>query len=163
MINKTKENKSKKIYRPNVAAVVLSASYPSKCEIFIASRTDVKDAWQFPQGGIDEGETPLEALYRELEEEIGTCDVEIIAHYPKWISYDFPPAVASKMKPYDGQTQQYYLVKLNKDAVININTKVPEFGDFQFVQCNKVFDYITEFKQRVYKEVLHYFKNEGYI
>jgi putative (di)nucleoside polyphosphate hydrolase len=82
-----------KNYRPNVAAIVLSSAYPSKCEILIASRLDIKDAWQFPQGGIDEGETAKEALYRELEEEIGTNEVQIIAEFPGWVSYDFPPSV----------------------------------------------------------------------
>ena len=71
-----------KNYRPNVAAIVLSSSYPAKCEIFIASRIDVEDAWQFPQGGIDEGETPHEALFRELKEEIGTNEIDIIAEFP---------------------------------------------------------------------------------
>ena len=104
------EHKQKN-YRPNVAAIVLSASYPLKCEILIASRVDIKDAWQFPQGGIDEGETPQEALFRELKEEIGTDEVEIIAEYPGWVSYDFPPSVAKNMAPFDGQTQKYYLVK----------------------------------------------------
>ncbi len=74
---------SSKIYRPNVAAIILSPSYPSACEIFIGERSDIAGAWQFPQGGIDEGETPKEALYRELEEEIGTNQVEIIAQYPE--------------------------------------------------------------------------------
>ncbi len=60
------------------------------------NRTDVDNAWQFPQGGIDNGESADEALYRELEEEIGTRDVEIIAEYPKWVSYDFPPSIAKK-------------------------------------------------------------------
>ncbi len=113
MTDKTEEKENKK-YRPNVAAIVLSAKYPEKCEIFIASRTDVEDAWQFPQGGIDKGETPEEALYRELEEEIGTREIEIIAEYPEWVSYDFPPAIAKKMYPFDGQRQKYYLVKLKK-------------------------------------------------
>ena len=90
------ENKIKKNYRPNVAAIVLSSSYPAKCEILIASRKDIKDAWQFPQGGIDEGETPKIALFRELEEEIGTNNVEIIAEFPGWVSYDFPSGVAKK-------------------------------------------------------------------
>ena len=157
----TKDNT--KNYRPNVAAIVLSAKYPHTCEIFIASRTDVDNAWQFPQGGIDKGETAKEALYRELEEEIGTGNVEIIAEYPKWVSYDFPPAIAKKMQPYDGQIQKYYLVKLKKGARININTELPEFSEYKFVPTKNIYDYITFFKRTVYKQVLKYFKNEGYI
>jgi putative (di)nucleoside polyphosphate hydrolase len=156
------ETKSKN-YRPNVAAIVLHSSYPLKCEILIASRVDMKDAWQFPQGGIDEGETPEIALYRELEEEIGTSDVQIIAQYPGWVTYDFPPAVAKKMTPFDGQTQTYYLVKLNKGAKINIKTALPEFDQYKFVDSTKLNDYITFFKRTVYKKVLKYFKQEGYI
>lgn len=156
--------KDGKNYRPNVAAIVLSAKYPEKCEIFIASRTDVDNAWQFPQGGIDKGETAHEALYRELEEEIGTRDVQVIAEYPQWVSYDFPPAIAKKMEPYDGQIQKYYLVKLNSGATIDINTHhTPEFSEYKFVPTKNIYDYITFFKRTVYKQVLKYFKSEGYI
>lgn len=157
------EDKAKKNFRPNVAAIVLSAAYPHKCEILIASRVDIKDAWQFPQGGIDKGETPKEALYRELKEEIGTDDIEIIAQYPGWVSYEFPPSVALKMTPYDGQTQKYYLVKLKRGAKIDINTAVPEFSEYKFVERRKLNEYITFFKRTVYKKVLKYFKEEGYI
>lgn len=156
-------NKVKKNYRPNVAAIVLSAKYPEKCEVFIASRTDVENAWQFPQGGIDKGETANEALYRELEEEIGTRDVEIIAQYPEWVSYDFPPAIAKKMYPFDGQIQKYYLVKLKKGAKVDINTAIPEFSEYKFVPTKNIYDYITFFKRTVYKQVLKYFRNEGFI
>ncbi|MGB6327285.1 MAG: RNA pyrophosphohydrolase [Halarcobacter sp.] len=156
-------NKVKKNYRPNVAAIVLSAKYPEKCEVFIASRTDVENAWQFPQGGIDKGETADEALYRELEEEIGTREVEIIAQYPEWVSYDFPPAIAKKMYPFDGQIQKYYLVKLKKGAKVDINTAIPEFSEYKFVPTKNIYDYITFFKRTVYKQVLRYFRNEGFI
>ncbi|MEA2016861.1 MAG: RNA pyrophosphohydrolase, partial [Campylobacterota bacterium] len=152
------EDKSKKNYRPNVAAIVLSSSYPAKCEVFVASRIDVEDAWQFPQGGIDEGETPKTALFRELEEEIGTKDVDIVAEYPDWVSYDFPPSVADRMAPYDGQTQKYFLVKLRKGAKINIKTKLPEFSQYKFVKSENLNEYITFFKRTVYKKVLKYFK-----
>ncbi len=155
-------NKDKN-YRPNVAAIVLSSKYPHKCEIFIASRTDVENAWQFPQGGIDKGETPRVALMRELEEEIGTKDVEIIAEYPEWVSYDFPPQIAEKMKPYDGQRQRYFLVKLKKDAKISLDTHVPEFSSYKFVQYKEINEYVAFFKRTVYKQVLKYFKKEGYL
>lgn len=160
-----KENtfNNEKRFRPNVAAIVMSAKYPHKCEIFIASRTDVENAWQFPQGGIDDGESSKDALFRELEEEIGTRDVEIIAEYPNWVSYEFPPAIAQKMYPYDGQRQKYYLVKLKKGAKININTELPEFSEYKFVPTENIYDYITFFKRTVYKQVLKYFKSEGYI
>jgi len=157
------EDKIEKNYRPNVAAIVLSASYPFKCEVFIASRVDVQDAWQFPQGGIDKGETPKEALLRELKEEIGTNEVDIIAEHPSWVSYDFPPAVAKNMAPYDGQRQKYFLVKLKKGAKIDINTEIPEFSQYKFVPSNRLYEYITFFKRTVYKEILSYFKKEGYI
>ncbi len=157
------KDKTKKNYRPNVAAIVLSSSYPDRCEIFIASRIDVEDAWQFPQGGIDEGETPKEALYRELKEEIGTDKVDIVAEYPQWVSYDFPPSVADRMAPYDGQTQKYFLVKLKKGATIDIKTDIPEFSDYKFVKTENLNEYITFFKRTVYKKVLKYFMNEGYI
>ncbi|NQY23810.1 MAG: RNA pyrophosphohydrolase [Campylobacteraceae bacterium] len=163
MIDKTKQLNKTKNYRKNVAAVILSENYPNKFEIFIASRCDIKDAWQFPQGGINEGETPEEALYRELEEEIGTSDIKIIAEYPSWISYDFPSELALKMKPYDGQIQKYYLVKLNKNAKININTEIPEFNEFKFVKSSDIYEHISVFKRTVYTEVLKYFKKEGYI
>lgn len=160
---KKSDKPQKKNYRPNVAAIVLSSSYPARCEIFIASRIDVEDAWQFPQGGIDKGESPKDALYRELKEEIGTDQVDIVAEYPKWVSYDFPPSVAERMAPDDGQTQKYFLVKLKKGAKINIKTKVPEFSEYKFVTTDKLNDYITFFKRTVYKTVLKYFKKEGYI
>ncbi len=152
----------KKRYRPNVAAIVLSSKYPKKVEFFIAARSDVQDSWQFPQGGIDEGETPREALVRELKEEIGTDEIEIIAEYPEWVSYDFPKTIAKKMYPYDGQTQKYFLVKLKPGAKIDINTKEPEFSDYKFVSYSDLFHYVTFFKRPVYKKVLEFFKKEGY-
>ena len=154
----------KKRYRPNVAAVILSSVYPRTCEIFIANRVDMKDqVWQFPQGGIDEGETPEEALFRELKEEIGTDEVEIIAQYPDWLSYDFPNRVSRKMYPYDGQKQRYFLVKLKPDAVINLETEDPEFVEYKYVSYDKILKNISYMKKPIYKKVLDYFKKEGYI
>jgi len=152
-----------KVYRPNVAIIVLSHEYPNKKDIFIAERTDLTDIWQFPQGGIDEGETPEDALFRELEEEIGTNDVTIVAEFPEWISYDFPSHVAKRMKPFAGQRQRYYLVKLGKEAKINIQTEHPEFSDYKFVDIKELSKHTAHFKKPVYEKVINHFKEEGYL
>ena len=150
-------------YRPNVAMIIVSNNYPEKKEIFIAQRNDLLDIWQFPQGGIDKGEEVEEALFRELEEEIGTNKVKIIAEYPEWISYDFPDKIAKKMKPYKGQTQRYYLLKLKKSAVIKLDTAHPEFIDHKFVSADDLLNHTAHFKKPIYETVLNYFKKEGFL
>jgi putative (di)nucleoside polyphosphate hydrolase len=148
-------------YRPNVAMIVVSPEYPTKKEIFIAHRNDLAGVWQFPQGGIDNGEEVKEALFRELEEEIGTKDVEIVAEYPEWISYDFPPKIAKNMKPYKGQRQRYFLVKLKPEAQIKLDTLHPEFDAYKFVSVDEVLDLTAHFKKPVYEAVIAYFRKEG--
>jgi len=152
---------TKDLYRPNVAMIILSNNYPEKKEIFIAKRNDLNDVWQFPQGGIDKGEEVKEALFRELEEEIGTDKAKIIAEYPEWISYDFPEKIFQKMKPYKGQNQRYFLMKLKKDAKINLATSHPEFDDYKFVDVDEVLNLTASFKKPVYETVIKYFKKEG--
>ncbi len=158
-ISKDNDNK----YRPNVAAIILSSKYPSICEFFVAERSDLKYVWQFPQGGIDFGESPKDALLRELKEEIGTNEVEIIAEYPIWIKYDFPQSVMKKMAPYIGQKQRYFLVKLKSDSIINIKTEMPEFSQYEFLGFKNLLEKVTNFKKHIYIQVLNYFKKEGYI
>ena len=154
----------KKSYRPNVAAVILSSRYPDKCEFFVAHRSDIKNAWQFPQGGIDDGETPHDALYRELLEEIGCNNVEIIGEYPEWISYDFPATVRGKQYPFDGQTQKYFLVRLKDESKIDLNAfEIPEFKEYEFVAYEELFKKVTYFKRKVYRRVISHFIKEGLI
>ncbi|ADR33267.1 NUDIX hydrolase [Sulfuricurvum kujiense DSM 16994] len=152
-----------KFYRPNVAAIIVSHEYPEIKDVFIAERSDLVGVWQFPQGGIDEGESAEEALFRELGEEIGTKKVEVIAEYPEWIAYDFPPHVAAKMAPYAGQKQRYYLVRLKKGAKINLDTKHPEFKAYRFVAVDELLGHIAHFKKPVYERVISYFRAKGYL
>ncbi|WP_169777075.1 RNA pyrophosphohydrolase [Campylobacter mucosalis] len=151
-----------KKYRPNVSAVILSSKYPFKCEIFVANRVDLDGVWQFPQGGIDDGEEPKTALLRELNEEIGTDEIEILDEYPEWLSYDFPNGASKKMYPFDGQTQKYFLVRLKPNARINLNTTHPEFSEYKFLTYSGIFDEINHFKKPIYTKVLNYFKEKGY-
>ncbi len=152
-----------KQYRPNVAAVVLSSCYPLKTRIFIARRKDIPNAWQFPQGGIDEGEDPKTALFRELQEEIGTNKIEIIDRYPNWLSYDFPKQVSHKMSAFKGQKQRYFLVRLKDDSLVNVNTQIPEFLEYRFVKLSEVLETVSYFKKPIYEKVLNYFKENGYL
>ena len=155
---------NKKSYRPNVAAVILSSKYPDKCEFFVAHRSDIKNAWQFPQGGIDEGETPHEALHRELLEEIGCNNVEVLGEFPEWITYDFPKVARGKVYPFDGQTQKYFLVRLKEDAIIDLQAHdIPELEEYEFVAYEHLFKKVTYFKRRVYRRVIEYFIEEGLI
>ena len=151
------------LYRPNVAMIIVSHNYPHQKELFIAQRNDLLDIWQFPQGGIDDGEEVEEALFRELEEEIGTNKAHVLSEYPEWISYDFPPKIAKKMSPYKGQTQRYFLLKLEKNAQINLETKHPEFSDYKFVDVDEALAMSAHFKKPVYTKVIEYFKQEGYL
>ena len=150
-------------YRKNVAAIIVGNDYPKRKRVFLAERSDVAGAWQFPQGGIDKGEKVKEALFRELKEEIGTDMIKIIAKYPKWVSYDFPPKVAKRMRPYKGQKQRYFLVKLKKGAKIDIDTKHREFSAYRFVKPKRVLQEVSSFKKPVYKKVVKYFMKKGYL
>lgn len=155
---------NQKNYRPNVAAVILSSRYPHVCEFFVGHRSDIKNAWQFPQGGIDKGETPLEALKRELLEEIGCDNVEVLGEYPEWISYNFPKVSRGKQYPFDGQTQKYFLVRLKEDAKINLDAyEVPEFREYKFIPYDELFLKVSFFKKKVYRQVIEYFMKEGLI
>ncbi|EPA1259074.1 RNA pyrophosphohydrolase, partial [Campylobacter jejuni] len=68
-----------------------------------------------------------------------------------------------KMYPYDGQIQKYFLVRLKHGATININTKHPEFDDYQFVSVKQIFEMINHFKKNIYVKVIKYFEEKGYI
>lgn len=153
--------KNRKNYRRNVAAVIVSSSYPNEKKVFVAERNDISGMWQFPQGGIDAGETSEEALFRELEEEIGTSEIEVIGEYPDWVSYDFPKHIAKKMHPYCGQTQRYYLVRLKDERLVNLETKHPEFKDHKYIEVETVLEMVAKFKKPVYEQVIEHFKKEG--
>ncbi|MDP6173054.1 MAG: RNA pyrophosphohydrolase, partial [Rhodospirillales bacterium] len=82
--------------------------------IFVGRRNDrTEEAWQMPQGGIDEGEAPLAAVFRELAEETGTDKAQLIAETSRWYDYDLPPQAVGKFwgGKYRGQTQKWFAMR----------------------------------------------------
>jgi putative (di)nucleoside polyphosphate hydrolase len=133
-------------------------NYPQEKNIWIGLRNDMKNIWQFPQGGMNKNENFEEAFFREMKEEIGTDNIDIIDMCPNWLSYDFPHI---KNGRYAGQKQKYFLAKINNINDININTDNPEFEDFKFVPQEDIFKHISDFKKKIYTEAISYFKNKG--
>ena len=111
-------------YRPNVAMVVIN----SMNKVLICRRKNTR-TWQFPQGGIDNGEDIKKAMYRELSEEVGLSkdDVSLVGESKGTITYDIPKTIRSKVLggKFKGQEQKWFLLKLNKDTVSYTHLTLP--------------------------------------
>src|SRR5690349_7048872 len=100
------------LYRPAVGIMLFNHAGSA----FVGRRIDMPAglaAWQMPQGGIDEGETPREAALRELQEEVGTDRAEILAEHRAWLHYDLPPEIAGGMwgGRFRGQRQKWFAMR----------------------------------------------------
>ena len=143
-------------YRPNVAGIL---QRKSDGKILICERINVRGAWQFPQGGVDDGESHEEALVREMEEEIGlsAADYEVV-EWREGYRYKFP-GKRLKWGRYRGQEQTYFLCKFNgSDSAIRLDLHKPEFSSFKWIRP-KDFDLaaVPEFKRGVYADVFRDF------
>ncbi len=145
-------------YRPCAGIMMLN----KKGQVFVGRRIDTRIAkWQMPQGGIDEGEEPIDAALRELKEEVGTNNVEMLAESKDWHSYDIPDYLLGKLwgGKYKGQRQKWFAVRfLGDDSEINIETKYPEFCEWKWVDAEELPDIIVSFKQELYRIILDEFK-----
>lgn len=146
-------------FRPNVAAILIRKDG----KILIAERTDLKGAWQFPQGGVDKGESALEAVKRELKEEIDVDeDLYKIDKEKGGYRYVFPNGNV-KWKIYRGQEQTYFLCRFKgKDSDICLETAHPEFRNFQWIKpVDFDLKWLPKFKRNVYRKVLADFFGAG--
>ena len=147
-------------YRPCVGVVLVNASGL----IWAGQRLDNPvPAWQMPQGGIDNGETPTVAALRELREEtgIGAGDVALLGKMKGWVKYDLPPELLGKVwgGKYRGQKQKWLCYRfLGQDHQVLISTEHPEFSAWDWVQADVLAAGIVPFKRAVYEQVIANFR-----
>jgi len=147
-------------YRPNAGIVLIN----NAGLVWIGLRKDgVGDEdvptypWQLPQGGIDKGESPRQAVMRELWEEVGTRKAEIIAEAREWFYYDLPPEVLARKRKntWGGQMQKYFALKfLGQESDIDLEVHHPEFIDWRWVELSELPDLAVPFKREVYERVV---------
>lgn len=145
-------------YRPNVGIVICNR----KGQVMWAKRYG-QNSWQFPQGGINEGETPEQAMYRELYEEVGLqkTDVRILYASKQWLRYKLPKRLLRyDSKPFCiGQKQRWFLLQLTTDeTAINMNcSKTPEFDSWRWVSFWYPVRQVVSFKRDVYRRAMKEF------
>ncbi len=141
-------------YRPCVGIMLLNP----RGQVLVARRIDFpSEAWQMPQGGIDDGEVPLQAALRELREEIGTDKAEVLAESRAWHEYDLPDELKGKIwgGRFRGQRQKWFAMRFTgSDSDINIATEVPEFLDWKWAEIDRVPSLIVPFKRHLYEEIV---------
>jgi putative (di)nucleoside polyphosphate hydrolase len=141
-------------YRPCVGIFLLN----NDGLVFAGRRIDSRaEAWQMPQGGIDAGESPLQACMREMREEIGTNTAELVSQHDDWLYYDIPLPLADRLWQgrYKGQKQKWMALRFTgDDSDINIATEEPEFCEWKWLSPHDLVDLAVPFKRDVYQNVL---------
>lgn len=149
-------------YRRGVGIMLLN----DRNEVFVGQRVDAEgEAWQMPQGGIDEDEEPRHAAFRELKEEIGTDKADIIAESKVWLRYDLPPDLWKRWNDrWRGQQQKWFVMRFQGVCSdINITTEHPEFSAWKWVPIEQLADLIVSFKRQLYLDLLRELRESGTI
>lgn len=146
------------IFRANVGIIIMNDQH----QLLLAKRAGLHDAWQFPQGGMRENETPKQAMYRELYEELGLTanDVEVIQESADWLTYHLPKQfIRHHQKPVViGQKQKWFLLKIIHEQNICLSkSKKPEFDKWKWVDYWYPAEQVIEFKRDVYQKILQEF------
>ena len=141
------------LYRRNAGIVVFNRQH----RVLLCKRNDVADSWQFPQGGIEEGETVEQAALRELREETSLTDVVLVKSLDTPARYTFPPHIIKAMQKRGfhniGQDIYWSLVFFGgDDSQINLQTAEPEFCAFRWADMATACDLIIDFKKEAYEK-----------
>lgn len=127
---------------------------------------DLDFPWQLPQGGIDDGETPEAAAWRELAEETGVRRARLIAEAPEWLDYDLPAALIGKAWKgrYRGQTQKWFVFAFEgEDSEIDISGQGhgPEFDLWRWARIDELPALAVPFKRLVYEKLIEHLRRAG--
>jgi len=146
-------------YRPGVGILLLNREGLA----FVGRRLDqTAEAWQLPQGGIDEGEDAYPAALRELAEETSVRSVELLAESRSWLTYDLPAELVGKVwkGKYRGQKQKWFALRFTgEDAEINVEVPHQEFGEWRWLPPRELPHYIVPFKRALYLELVEEFRD----
>lgn len=127
-------------------------------QVFVGQRSDMtEEAWQMPQGGIEPGETAQAAALRELREELGTANAEVVARTNDWLSYELPAEILDRipMPRGRGQVQRWFLLRfLGNDSEIDVATEHPEFSSWKWLGAHELPTVVAPFKRELYRRVL---------
>lgn len=140
-------------YRPNVGLMLIG---PDR-RIFLGRRPNQPDSWQMPQGGVDKGETPVEAAFRELREEVGTGNALLLRQTRDWISYDVPEVLQPPhwKGRWRGQAQKWFaLAFTGRDSDIDLAAHEQEFDAWRWAPASELPALIVSWKRPVYEAVL---------
>ena len=144
-------------YRPCVGVMLINRDG----SVFVGRRIDHSvEGWQMPQGGIAQGESPLEAAMRELVEEIGTNNAKQLRELDQWLEYDLPEHLLGVALHglYRGQRQKWLAMRfLGEDREINIATAEPEFAEWKWLALEALPRLIVPFKRDTYAKVIDAF------
>ena len=147
------------LYRRGVGVMLINAEN----KVWVGARIDNRaDAWQMPQGGIDEGEEPWETALRELEEETGIPAglVEQVAEASERLRYRLPDELIGVIwkERWVGQEQDWFLCRfLGSDSDVNIETENPEFREWKWAEPRELPDLIVPFKRELYARIVSEF------
>jgi putative (di)nucleoside polyphosphate hydrolase len=143
-------------YRANVGLMLIG---PER-RVFVGRRLNQPDAWQMPQGGVDKGESPVEAACRELREEVGTTKALLLRASRDWVTYDVPAAMqpAHWKGRWLGQAQKWFaLAFTGQDSDIDLAAHQQEFGAWRWLPARELPELIVPWKRPVYQAVLKEF------
>ncbi len=136
------------VFRANTGAIIIN----EQKQVLVFERKHISGAWQFPQGGINEHELPINTIYRELQEETGIQkeQLQLLEEYPEWLTYELPSEYRNE-KTGRGQTQKWFLFRWKGVNIPFEQATDKEFRQWKWIYMKELLELIPEFRKPVYQ------------